>query len=186
MKRLSILALTLLLVPTVAAQDPADEFLDNLKALCGQAFEGEVLFAREGLTTFDDQQLVMHVRQCEEDAVYIPFHVGDDRSRTWVITRTEEGLRLKHDHRHEDGSEEDLTQYGGDTAAPGTAQKQEFPADEYTARMLPPAASNVWTVEVIPGETFVYALRRDDGPRVRVAFDLAHPIDPPPAPWGWE
>ena len=48
----------------------------------------------------------MHVRECSEDAIRIPFHVGEDRSRTWVVTRTANGLRLKHDHRHEDGSEE--------------------------------------------------------------------------------
>jgi hypothetical protein len=57
----------------------------------------------------------MHVRTCSENALRIPFHVGDDHSRTWVITRTENGLRLKHDHRHEDGSEDAVTQYGGDS-----------------------------------------------------------------------
>ena len=51
------------------------------------------------------QRLVMHVRDCSADEVRIPFWVGEDHSRTWVVTRTETGLRLKHDHRHEDGSE---------------------------------------------------------------------------------
>src|SRR3546814_4180552 len=36
---------------------------------------------------------------------------------------------LKHDHRHADGSEDVLTMYGGDTDAPGSAVRQEFPVD---------------------------------------------------------
>ncbi len=186
MFRTLALAGTLLLATNVHAQEPADEFFDNLAALCGQAFTGEVLYVSEGNTAFDDQELVMHIRECHDDVLYIPFHVGENRSRTWVITRTESGLRLKHDHRHEDGTDEDLTMYGGDTSEPGTGTRQEFPADDETAQMLPPAATNVWTIEIVPGETFVYALRRAEGPRARFAFDLTNPVEPPPAPWGWE
>lgn len=189
MHRLSALVLAAaLLAPAALAQDrqPADDFFDNLRALCGQAFMGEVLFAPPGDTNFTGQELVMHVRECTDDVIYVPFHVGENRSRTWVITRTDSGLRLKHDHRYEDGTEEDLTQYGGDTAEPGTANVQAFPADDFTAQMLPPAAGNVWTIEIHPGEAYVYDLHRDGEQRFRASFDLTQPIEPPPAPWGWE
>ena len=53
----------------------------------------------------------------------VPFHVGDNL-RTWILTRTDSGLRLKHDHRHEDGSDDPVTMYGSDTATPGTAARQ--------------------------------------------------------------
>ena len=65
--------------------------------------------------SFTGQRLVMDVRQCTDDEIRIPFHVGKDRSRTWVISRTATGLRLKHDHRHEDGTSDALTMYGGDS-----------------------------------------------------------------------
>jgi hypothetical protein len=111
--------------------------------------------------------------------------VGENRSRTWVISRTADGLRLKHDHRHEDGTPEELTWYGGDTAVFGEPHRQEFPADAETATMLPAAATNVWTVEVRPGQVFAYALRREGTERrLRVDFDLTRPVAPPPPPWG--
>lgn len=186
--RIPLLALTVwLAAPGAVAQEPADAFFAHVAALCGQAFEGEVLVAPEGDTTFAGERLVMHVRKCTEDVLYIAFHVGNSRSRTWILTRTVEGLRLKHDHRREDGSADKLTDYGGDTASPGTPYRQEFPADAFTARLLPPAATNVWTLEIIPNETFTYALRREGTDRrFRITFDLTRPIDPPPAPWGWE
>lgn len=161
------------------------QFWTALAELCGQAFEGEVEEAPPGDETFAGRRLVMHVRECAPDVIRIPFHVGEDRSRTWVLSRTPEGLRLKHDHRHEDGTPDDITQYGGDTAGPGTAARQEFPADAHTASLIPEAATNVWTVEVEPGERFVYALRREGTDRrFRIVFDLARPVDVPPAPWG--
>jgi hypothetical protein len=169
----------------VAAGAPQAEFWARLQALCGRAFEGRVIEAPAGDTTFAGRALVMHVRECAEREIKIPFHVGEDRSRTWVLTRTDAGLRLKHDHRHRDGSEDDVTQYGGDTAAPGTPATQEFPADAFTASLIPAAATNVWTVQVVPGDAFAYALRREGTDRrFQIRFDLTRDVPPPPAPWG--
>jgi hypothetical protein len=162
-----------------------ERFWTALQDLCGQAFEGQLVERVPPDDVFTGRHLVMHVRECEDDVIRIPFHVGEDRSRTWVLSRTEDGLRLKHDHRHEDGSDEDLTWYGGDTDEPGTATTQEFPADQETADMLPEAATNVWTVEVHPTQMFAYALRREGTERrLRVEFDLTRPVDAPPPPWG--
>lgn len=168
-----------------AAADAQDVFWASLQSLCGQAFAGTLVESVPPDSSFDGEELVMHVRECEEDVVRVPFHVGDDRSRTWVISRTPNGLRLKHDHRHEDGTEDEVTQYGGDTAGPGSAERQEFSADAHTATLVPSAANNVWTLEIRPGEMFVYALRREGAERrFRVEFDLSQPIPAPPPPWG--
>ena len=166
-----------------------DQFFSRLSALCGKAFEGRIASPPvEADAGFAGKRLVMHVRECSADTVRIPFHVGDNRSRTWVVTRTGSGLRLKHDHRHEDGSEDTQTQYGGDTIGLGTAQRQEFPADPYSKDLfvrgnIPQSATNVWAMEVVPARLFAYELRRP-GRFFRVDFDLTRPIAPPPPPWG--
>jgi hypothetical protein len=175
---------------TVAADSsPQGLFFSRLAALCGQAFEGRI--ASPPVTadaSFAGKRLVMHVRSCSADEIRIPFHVGADRSRTWVITRTGAGLRLKHDHRHDDGHEDKLTQYGGDTGAAGTAARQDFPADPFSKALfvrenIPQSVPNVWAMEVHPARMFAYELRRP-GRFFRVEFDLARPIAAPPAPWG--
>jgi hypothetical protein len=160
-------------------------FWSALRSHCGNAYAGRLVEAPAGDTAFAGKALVMHVRACSADEIRIPFHVGENRSRTWVLTRVPGGLRLKHDHRHEDGSEDEITQYGGDTRTPGSATRQEFPADAHTASLIPAAATNVWTVEVVPGRTFAYALRREGTDRrFRIEFDLDRPVPAPPAPWG--
>jgi hypothetical protein len=173
-----------------APASPQDAFFANLRALCGQSFEGRVVTTDAADASFASSRLVMQVRACSDDVIRVPFHVGENRSRTWVITRSDAGLRLKHDHRHEDGSEDVLTQYGGDTANAGTAERQEFPADEhsrtlFTQNNIPQSVTNVWAVEVHPGRTFAYELRRPNR-HFRVEFDLTRPVAAPPAPWGAE
>lgn len=173
--------------PEPALPDTQVTFWDRVEAICGQAFEGEVIEAPEYDDTFDEGPIIMHVRQCFDDEIRIPLHVAEDRSRTWILSQTDTGLRLKHDHRHEDGTEEEVTQYGGDTADAGTPSQQDFPADEFTAELIPEAEPNVWTLEIDPGDTFVYALdRQGTDHQYRMEFDLTEPVDPPPAPWGYE
>jgi hypothetical protein len=161
------------------------EFWSALHDLCARAFAGALRQAPEGDSTFTGLDLVMHVRECEDDEIRVPFHVGSNRSRTWIVSRTSAGLRLKHDHRHEDGTEDEITQYGGDTRGPGSRTSQEFFADAHTAALIPAAATNVWTIEILPGQSFAYALRREGTDRrFRIEFDLTRTVSVPPAPWG--
>jgi hypothetical protein len=171
---------------TTADRDQAgDRFWNALQPLCGRAFEGRMIEGTEASdAALGQQRLVMHVRSCSPNEIRIPFFAGEDRSRTWVITRTGEGLRLKHDHRHEDGTPDRITQYGGDTRAPDDDLSLDFFADAYTAELLPAAATNIWTLSIVPGGKFGYGLRREaSGRRFRVEFDLTRDAAVPPAPW---
>lgn len=168
---------------------PHDKFFAQLSSLCGKAFDGRIASPVVSAdASFAGKKLVMHVRDCSSDTIRIPFHVGEDRSRTWVVTRTADGLRLKHDHRHEDGSPSEQTQYGGDTVSPGTANRKEFPADASSKKLfvrgnIPQSAANVWAMEVWDGRLFAYELRRPSR-FFRVEFDLSRPTAAPPPPWG--
>jgi hypothetical protein len=173
------------------AATPQEAFFNRFPALCGNAYAGRIVAdhpAPTGADPFTGKALVMHVRECDGDTIRIPFHVGDDRSRTWVLTRTGTGLRLKHDHRHADGSPDAMTMYGGDTLDAGTASRQEFPVDAESQAMFTREGrtvsnTNVWAMEVVPGRSFVYELARE-GRLFRVEFDLAAPVAAPPPPWG--
>ncbi len=155
-------------------------FFTHLHSLCGRSFEGRIV-ANEPTPAqadpFDGKRLVMHVRDCSGDTIRIPFHVGDDRSRTWVLTRHGNRLRLKHDHRHADGTPDKVTMYGGDTQSYGSERRQEFPVDAESIALferegLAASVTNVWAIEIEPGKTFVYELARP-GRLFRVEFDLA-------------
>lgn len=166
----------------------ASAWWQRLQALCGHAYEGTLVRAPAGDDTFRDKRVVMHVRDCTDARVRIPLVIGDDRSRTWVVTRTAAGIELKHDHRQKDGVPDAVTMYGGTTSNAGSADTQMFPADNQTRDVIPGSGQrSVWLVELHPGERFTYAANRVGTQRgFQVDFDLTHPVPAPAAPWGWE
>lgn len=186
--------------PNGASSSPHGEFFDRLSGYCGKAFAGRLASNEAPDADMRGVPMVMHIRECSSSEIRVPFHVGKsdgswDRSRTWVITRTPSGLRLKHDHRHEDGSSDKVTMYGGNTVTEGTAVRQEFAVDAESISMfnregLPKSVTNIWAVEIDAPETsarrFAYELRRiDENARYfRVEFDLTQPVAAPPRPWG--
>ena len=175
------------------ANSPVNIFWGELQKLCGKAFTGKIAADTSNSPDFAGKTLVMHVRSCDKDVIKVPFFVGDDRSRTWVLTRKDGRIQLKHDHRHADGKPDAVTMYGGWSTNSGMATRQFFPADEDTLKAVPAptgnapsAAANVWWIELVPGSHFSYNLRRLASERYfSVVFDLKTPIEAPPPPWGW-
>jgi hypothetical protein len=152
-------------------------FFDNLASLCGQSFAGEQIYRSHHGAGWGHLELIMHVTVCEDEQVLIPFHVGEDKSRTWMFLVEDGQLRFRHDHRHEDGTPEDETLYGGYADNNGTAFVQYFPADEYTGALIEGGAGNMWTVMISEDfSTFTYRLERDGEKRFRLDFDLTRPL----------
>jgi hypothetical protein len=192
---------------TASSADPQDAFWAALSSHCGKAYAGRMVTADAADADLAGRPMVMTVRDCSAASIAVPFHVQRadgswDRSRTWLVARNAAGgLRLKHDHRHEDGTSDAVTMYGGDTATCGTPRAQSFPVDadsiaSFTRAGLAASVTNVWTIAVDPagtaGGTYAYELRRTvagGAPaerHFRVEFDLTRPIAPPPPAWGWE
>ena len=172
-----------------AAPSPAQlQFFDQLKALCGKAFAGKTTVDNQPSAAFSGD-MVMHVRDCSDTQIQVPFVVGENRSRTWIITKTGAGLSLKHDHRNQDGSHDEQTMYGGHTLDAGWPTVQSFPADQYSKELfvsqgIPASNGNTWQMYIYPN-TFSYRLVRD-GREFRVDFDLTKPVALPPTPWGYQ
>ena len=177
--RFLVLALaTVCAVQIAHAQSEAQTaFFQNLKKLCGQQFEGVTEYPQDPAHPMVGKRLVMSVATCSEREVRIPLQVGEDKSRTWVLTLSDKGLLLKHDHRHADGTPDEQTNYGGWAKAEGSANKQQFAADEETAKLIPDAATNVWTLEIdAEKQQFTYALERHNAPRYKGVFSLKPPM----------
>lgn len=176
---------------TSADEHPQDAFFNTLLEHCGNAYAGEVTIGDDELDAdWINSDIVIEIRECSDNRIRIPLHVGDDHSRTWIITRTSAGLELKHDHREADGSHDALTMYGGETFSPGLADSQSFPADEYSKQLFArlgytASISNTWWFKLPDENTLRYRLVRDDR-EFQVDVDLSQPVDAPPAPWGWQ
>lgn len=172
----------------------ADGVFETLRAQCGKAFLGQVSRGAED-DPWRNARLVMHVRDCSDTELRVPLAFNNDRSRIWVITRVGGALRLKHDHRHADGSKDAVTWYGGTSTAPYGAMgdtEVNFPADEESIALfkregLNASTSNIWQLSVAGG-MLNYRLMRPAGTSsggrdFMISFDLTAPLETPPPAW---
>ncbi len=158
----------------------ADEaaFLQNLASLCGKSFAGREIYSKSGRNSWAGKILVMHVTVCEPTQVHIPFHINDDKSRTWMFLAEEGKLRFRHDHRHDDGTPENQTLYGGFADGTGNGFAQNFPADEYTNTLLADNIERKWTIALSENlTTMSYQLHYAGEMVFEAEFDLTKPLD---------
>lgn len=148
-------------------------FFQNVRKLCGQRFEGATEFPKdEPGHPLAGKKLTISIEQCSDNEIRIPLQAGEDKSRTWILTLRDGRLLLKHDHRHADGTPDKVTMYGG-WGTEGDANRQRFHADIETAKLIPEAATNIWTLELDAAkEQFIYALERHGQPRYKAVFKL--------------
>jgi hypothetical protein len=171
--RAALVPLLLLIAASapLAAEDARELFFERIAGLCGSVYEGFSSFPTDPGDAFAGKLLVATVSSCTEEEIRIPFAVGEDRSRTWILTRSGEGLLLQHDHRLDDGSPDEVTMYGGWAVDGGSATSQSFAADDHTKALIPEAATNVWTLALSEdGEQLTYSLERHAQPRFRATL----------------
>ena len=188
MKKIALLFLVLIMPIVGFSQEKSfpRQFFDNLEKHAGKAYEGTVTAGARAGDGFSDKRLVMHVRSCEKNRIRIPFFVGENKSRTWVLTLENDRILLKHDHRHANGTEDKVTMYGGWSSNTGTPNMQMFPADQYTRDLIEHGTFNTWWI-TIDDKSYTYNLQRIGSPRVfSVTFDLTKEVEAPAAPWGWK
>lgn len=165
-----------------------EHFFAKMSEQCGNAYPGGLTLEPEGDEMLDgDELLVVHFRECGDDQLKLPFHIehqdGEwDRSRTWIFTKHDDRLELRHDHRKPDGSDDEVTMYGGLSVGEGTAIRQEF---QSVSRTEETGIFRGWRVEIEPGVRYTYGTIRGEEWSWRVDFDLSEPLEEaPPAPWG--
>ena len=198
----------------------ADAFFATLETQCGKAYAGRLVSNDPRDADWAGKRMIAHWADCHdsgqrdgnEDSVSIALHIEDasepdgwNRSRTWIVDRKvlylssrDQGatvLTLSHDHRHRDGTQDTVTQYGGNSFGLGGATAQSFPVSEQSIALferegLTASTTNVWRMEVDPAThpapRFAYQLTRANDPTriFRAEFDLSTPVAAPPPAWG--
>jgi hypothetical protein len=155
----------------ITLPEPQEAFFEQIASLCGARFTGQASFPKDPGDAWRDKDIVAFIKSCEPNEIRIPLSVGENHSRTWILSRADGQLQLKHDHRHEDGTPDEVTMYGGKALNEGSSIAQSFPADTYTAQLIPDAATNEWFMSFSEdGTELTYYLERHSEPRFRAVL----------------
>ncbi len=201
MRRYSFFSLLLVIIgyscafeksPTPAPESVTQAFLANYTPFCGQSFRGETTHIELGEGhPLEGAKLLMTIESCNIEEIRIAFQVDEDRSRTWILGYIEDGLRLAHDHRYEDGSQYEANFYGGlamdngngyfkhyPEGAFSTSRVLYFPADARTLSDRPSRDINVWSKAFdLENNRYYYRLYLTGELRYEAVFDLSSPVE---------
>lgn len=180
-KTFVLLGIAFLSACAAPSDDPREAFFENLTALCSGTYLGQVTSDQAVDADWIASALIVGPVTCDADEIRMPLAVGDDRSRTWVVTQREDELEFRHEHTEPDGSPSAVTEYGGFSRDGGTATMQAFPADDltkanFTENGIAVSNANVWTFTMADG-TLLYSLARpatetDPARDFRAEFDI--------------
>ena len=134
-----------------------EAFWNALLQQCTHVFTGMSTYPDNPEDSFYGKELVANFINCTDTKIHVPFHVGDNKSRTWIFSKLDNGkIQLKHQHLHDDGSVDEVSNYGGISTGGdikindlSKTMHVHFPADDFTKKLLPEASTNVWTIELI-------------------------------------
>ncbi len=162
-------------------------FWNGMLDLCGRAFPGKLIAGDAREAEWRSQPVVLHVPHCSPSTIGMAIHVGEDRSRGWMVSRTAGGLDLRHVISKPDGEPADLSGYGGSADYEGSEGMMTFHADERSQQLFidaeqSEAAETVWTLELKAGETLTYTMIHPDR-QFGVEFSLGNSVQTPPDPW---
>ena len=103
MKAINIITVLLVISTSIYAQNDKT-FLKDLKTLEGKTFFGKAIYMPDTISKNDfwGKKLSFTIVKGKKSELRMPFQVGENKSRTWVLSKTKNGLQLKHDHRHDD------------------------------------------------------------------------------------
>ncbi|WP_411274293.1 hypothetical protein, partial [Daejeonella sp.] len=88
-------------------------FFRELQSKKGKTFYGKTIYMPDTTKANDfwGKELSFTVNK-RHGELKMPFIVGENKSRTWILKKTRGRLELKHDHRHEDGKPDSISNYG--------------------------------------------------------------------------
>jgi len=119
------------------------------------------------------------VRCPDKLTTVLPLAVGADKSRVWTLQLQDGGTALdfRHAHTLKDGSPDPVTGYGGVAISANSSPiRAVFPVDDYSKKNfkdngLEVSMTNVWSIDIDPGNTMTYSLNRE-GRNFVAEFDL--------------
>ena len=172
-------------ISAITTGSDQDIFFDSIRAHCGNAFSGSVEDSSNS-TAYNGRKFVLHIRDCSDSQIKMPLHIDDNSSRILVLSKTDGGIQLQHDHRHADGSSEALTLYGGDSSADSTDKVTHFPESAESIAITKAHAPtrtypSVWSI-ILGADDITYQVVRP-GRTIKSKFKFADQVDHPPMAW---
>jgi hypothetical protein len=129
-----------------AAGPVALSFYKQLRLLCGKRINGMVLYPAGAEAPFRGLEIRLEIAQCSDREIRMPIYIDNKVYRTLIVGQDQTGYTLRHENKRPNGTQADISMYGGHTTDAGTGYLLIFPADGYTKQLMGPELNYVWSL----------------------------------------
>ena len=161
--------------PTLAK--PTKSFYDKLQGYCGRQLPGVVLYPTGKEAPFQGLEITMMVEACSTKEIRMPIQVGPKIYRTLILGQDKNGYTLRHENKRADGTQAEISMYGGQTNGTNDSYLLLFPADGYSRQLLGAELNYAWSLAFNSDKsTLSYMIENDGKLTLQIDFDLTHPV----------
>lgn len=146
-------------------------FFDNLQGLCKKKFAGYIVYPAGKEAPFQGKKIWIEVASCSAKEIRIPINIGEKIYRTLILGRNESGVYLQHENKRPDGSQAEISLYGGKALSHQSPFLLVFPADSYSKQLLGSERNSSWSLSISSDKSTLSYIAESDG-RLDIQIDF--------------
>lgn len=162
---------------TAIAKPTEDSFYQQLQAYCGKKLIGHVLYPAGKEAPFQGMEIWLEVAQCNQKEIRLPIYINRKIYRTLILSQDKTKYILRHENKRPDGSQAEISMYGGQTAGKNDTYLLLFPADDYSRQLLGAELNYAWSLAFNSDKsTLSYMIENDGKLTLQLDFDLTQQV----------
>ena len=144
-------------------KSPELSFYNNLQALCKNKYAGSIVYPAGKEAPFQGKKIWIELASCSAKELRIPINIGDKVYRTLILGRNENSVFLQHENKRPDGSQAEISLYGGRAVTLTSPSLLVFPADSYSKQILGAERNCIWTLSISSDKSTLSYIAESDG-----------------------
>jgi hypothetical protein len=162
--------------PSVATP-VTSSFYQQLKMHCGQKLTGVVLYPSGKEAPFQGMPIWLELVACSDKEIRMPIYINQKIYRTLVLSQDKTHYTLRHENKRPDGTQAEISMYGGQTTGKTDNYLLLFPADGYSRQLLGAELNYAWSLGFNSDKsTLSYMIENDGKLTLQIDFDFNQPV----------
>jgi hypothetical protein len=153
-------------------------FYQQLKQHCGQKLNGEVLYPTGKEAPFRGMPIWLELEKCSDKEIRMPININQKIYRTLILSQDKTNFTLRHENKRADGTQAEISMYGGQTADIKDTYLLLFPADGYSRQLLGAELNYAWSLAFNSDKSILsYMIENNGKLTLQIDFSLTKPLD---------
>lgn len=155
----------------------SESFLENFHHFCKKEFKGSIVYPAGNDAPFKGQLIKVKVIHISPNEIQLPITIGNKIYRILHLKKDANGVWLQHENKKPDGTQAEISLYGGKAINSDKPFLMVFQADAYTKALLGSERNSSWLLAFSNDKQILTYIAQSDGfLDLQLDFDLTTPV----------